>query len=194
MMTNHFLTETLWRAGGLMLIGMALFRHGVFSAARSREWYIRMTGVGFGLGLPIVYWGVLFCESSGWSFRSAFFLGSQFNYWASRLVAAGWIGLVMLACKDGWARPVLDRLAAVGRMALSCYLLQTIICTTIFYGHGFGLFGSLSRFGQAGVVVAVWVAMLVVCPSWLRHFRFGPFEWLWRSLTYWKPQPLRVER
>jgi uncharacterized protein len=194
MMTNHFLTETLWRAGGLMLIGMALFRLGALSAARSRELYLRLAGVGFGLGLPIVYWGVLFCESSQWGFRSAMFVGGQFNYWASLLVAAGWTGLVMLACKDGWLRPVLGRLAAVGRMALSCYLLQTIICTTIFYGHGLGLFGSVSRVGQAGVAVAVWVAMFVFCPAWLHRFRFGPFEWLWRSLTYWNLQPMRVER
>jgi uncharacterized protein len=192
MMTNHFLTEYMWRAGGLMLIGMALFRLGVFSAVRSRGFYLRMTTIGFGFGLPIVFYGVLFCEASEWSIRSAFFGGSQFNYWASLLVAMGWIGLVMLACKDPRARPALDPLAAVGRMALSCYLLQTIICTTIFYGHGFGLYGAVSRVGQAGVVLAVWTALLIACPIWLRHFRFGPFEWLWRSLTYWKLQPMQT--
>jgi uncharacterized protein len=121
------------------------------------------------------------------------FVGVQFNYWASLLVAAGWIGLVMLACKNGWPRPVLGRLAAVGRMALSCYLLQTIICTTIFYGHGLGLFGSVSRIGQASIVIAVWAAMLIICPAWLHRYRFGPFEWLWRSLTYWRIQPMRLE-
>ena len=108
-------------------------------------------------------------------------------------MAAGYIGVVMLACQRsglGWlTRP----LAACGQMALSCYLLQSIICTTIFYGHGLGLYGSVSRVGQAGIVVSVWALLLVVCPIWLRYFRFGPFEWLWRSLTYWKIQPMSVK-
>jgi uncharacterized protein len=79
LMTFNFFTEMLWRTGGLMLIGMALFRLGVFSAERSREFYLRMVSIGFGLGLPIVYYGVLFREASGWNVRSAFFAGAQFN-------------------------------------------------------------------------------------------------------------------
>ena len=194
MQTNHFVTETMWRAGGLMLIGMALFKLGIFGAERSRRFYLRMTTVGFGLGLPIVVFGVLYRNDSAWNFRSAFFGGSQFNYWGSLLVAAGWIGVVMLVCqRPGWNQ-VTRPLAAVGRMALSCYLLQTIFCTTIFYGHGLGLFGSVERVGQAVITLAVWAAMLVACPIWLRHFRFGPFEWLWRSLTYMKFQPMKLER
>jgi len=193
METNHFLTETMWRAGGLMLIGMALFKLGIFNAERSWSFYLRMTSLGFGFGLPIVVYGVLYCNDSGWDVRSAFFGGSQFNYWGSLFFAAGWIGLVMLVCKrPDWGR-VTRRLAAVGRMALSCYLLQTIICTFIFYGHGFGFYGSVDRVGQALIMLAVWAAMLAFCPLWLRHFRFGPFEWLWRSLTYMKLQPLKID-
>ena len=110
------------------------------------------------------------------------------------MVAAGWIGAVMLVCqRPGWDR-VKRPLAAVGRMALSCYLLQTIICTTIFYGHGLGLYGSVNRMGQALIMLAVWAFLLAACPIWLRHFRFGPFEWLWRSLTYMKLQPMRNDR
>ena len=194
MQTNHFLTEFLWRAGGLMLVGMALFKLGVFSAERSRGFYLRMVSLGFGLGLPVIVFGIVYRNASNWSVRSAFFGGSQFNYWGSLLFAAGWIGLVMLVCQHGRMVRLTRRLAAVGQMALSCYLLQTIICTTIFYGHGFGLYGSFSRFGQAFIVLAVWAALLWFCPFWLRHFRFGPFEWLWRSLTYMKIQPMTVNR
>ena len=194
METNHFLTETMWRAGGLMLIGMALFKLGVFSAQRSRSFYLRMTSLGFGFGSPIVIFGVLYCNDHAWDVHSAFFGGSQFNYWGSLLFAAGWIGLVMLACQKEDLARITRRLAAVGQMALSCYLLQTIICTTIFYGHGLGLYGSISRVGQAMIVVAVWAFLLVFCPFWLKRFRFGPFEWLWRSLTYMKLQTLKVER
>jgi uncharacterized protein len=192
MQTNHFLTETMWRAGGLMLIGMALFKLGIFAAERSRSFYLRMTSLGFGLGLPIVVFGVVYRNDSGWDVRSAFFGGGQFNYWGSLLVAAGWIGVVMLVCRRHGFDWVTRPLAAVGRMALSCYLLQTIICTTVFYGHGLGLFGSVERVGQALIVVAVSALLLVACPLWLRYFRFGPFEWLWRSLTYMKVQPILV--
>jgi uncharacterized protein len=76
-------------------------------------------------------------------------------------------------------------------MALTNYLMQTIICTTIFYGHGFGLFGVVDRVGQIGVVFAVWIFQLFTSPIWLHFFKFGPFEWLWRSLTYWRLQPFR---
>jgi len=192
MQTNHFLTETMWRAGGLMLIGMALFKLGIFGAARSREFYLRMMSLGFGLGLPIVIFGVLYCNDHGWDIRSAFFGGGQFNYWGSLFFAAGWIGLVMLACQKESMIRITRPLAAVGQMALSCYLLQTIICTTVFYGHGLGLYGSVERVGQAIIVAAVWAALLVLCPFWLRRFRFGPFEWLWRSLTYMKLQTMKT--
>ena len=82
-------------------------------------------------------------------------------------------------------------LAAVGQMALTNYLTHTIVCTTIFYGHGLGLFGSVDRTGQLLIVLAIWLGQLTLSPIWLKHFRFGPFEWLWRSLTYGAMQPMR---
>jgi len=190
MQTFVLVTNTLWRAGGLMLIGMALYKLGVFSAERSHAFYGRLLAVGAAVGLPVVAFGVWFKESSGWDVRSAFFGGDQFNYWASVVVALGWVAAVMLVVKGGLMPRLTDRLAAVGRMALSCYLLETIICSTIFYGHGLGLYGSVERTGQAAIVAAVWLALLAFCPWWMRRFRFGPFEWLWRSLTYWRFQPL----
>ncbi len=189
MQTFMLATNTMWRAGGLMLIGMALFKLGVFSADRGVAFYAGLLAVGAFIGLPVVAFGVWFKESSGWDVRSAFFGGDQFNYWASILVALGWIAAVMLVVKSGVLPRLNARLAAVGRMALSCYLLETIICTTIFYGHGLGLYGSVERTGQIAIVFAVWMVLLWFCPWWMRQFRFGPFEWLWRSLTYWKLQP-----
>jgi uncharacterized protein len=76
-------------------------------------------------------------------------------------------------------------------MAFTNYIMQTLICTTLFYGHGFGLFGQIERAGQAAIVVAIWALQLIVSPIWLRHFLFGPLEWLWRSLTYMRRQPFR---
>jgi uncharacterized protein len=81
----------------------------------------------------------------------------------------------------------------VGRTAFSNYILQTLICTTLFYGHGFGLFGSVSRVGQILICVAVWAVQLLIAPIWLRHFEYGPLEWMWRSLTYKRKMPMRVQ-
>jgi uncharacterized protein len=77
-------------------------------------------------------------------------------------------------------------------MALSNYLLQSLLCTWIFYGFGLGLYGSVDRVGQLGVVLGVWVVLLLISPFWLRHFRFGPAEWVWRSISYGRLQPFRA--
>jgi uncharacterized protein len=180
-----------WRAGGLMLIGMALYKLGIFSARRSRAFYLGMVVTGLLLGLPTVLYGVARNFASGWDVTYSHFLGWQFNHWGSLFVSAAWIGLVMLVCLHGAWKGLTRSLAAVGQMAFSNYLLHTIICTTIFYGHGFGLFGRVERVGQLAIVVAIWILQLALSPLWLRRFRFGPLEWLWRSLTYLELQPMR---
>jgi uncharacterized protein len=76
-------------------------------------------------------------------------------------------------------------------MALTNYLMQTIICTTIFYGHGLGMYGRVERTGQFLIVIAIFMCQVALSPIWLRYFRFGPMEWVWRSLTYGKRQPFR---
>ena len=177
-----------WRAGGLMLIGMALFKLGVFSAQRSGRFYGALIAVAALLAIPVESYGVVLDFRYGWTPWS-FFHGSQFNYWPSIAVSLGYIGVVMLVCRNAALRQVTRPFATVGQMALSNYLLQTVICTTIFYGHGFGLFGSVERLGQFGVVVAVSAVQLIWSPLWLARFRFGPAEWVWRSLTYGARQP-----
>jgi len=78
-------------------------------------------------------------------------------------------------------------------MAFTNYVTQTVICTTIFFGHGFALYGKVERVGQFAIVVGVWILQLLICPLWLRYFRFGPLEWVWRSLTYWRREPMRLQ-
>ncbi len=189
--TREFIAVLGWRAAGLMLLGMALFKWRVLDASRSRGFYLGMIGVGVLVGLPLIAYGVYAIEASGWDPPYLLLAGSQFNYWGSLPLAGAWVGLVMLGCRSPRLVSMMPPLAAVGRMALSNYLLQTVLCTWIFNGHGLGLFGSLQRIEQMGVVVAVWLVQLVLSPLWLRHFRFGPAEWLWRSLTYGRIQPLR---
>ena len=191
MQTGAFLFNVAWRAGGLMLVGMGFYKLGVFTAALPARVYKRMILSAVLLGLPLVLAGVWYREATDWALDPGFFLGSQFNYWGSLFVALGWVGAVMLFCQTmagGWLH---RSLAATGQMALTNYLTQTLICTTLFYGHGFGLYGSVERTGQILIVFAVWAAQLLWSPLWLSRFRFGPFEWLWRSLTYLRVQPLR---
>ena len=174
-----------------MLVGMALFKWGVFSASRSRLLYGTFITAAILIGIPTVLYGIQRNFDAGWDPKYSFFFGSQHNYWASILVSLGWVGIVMLVCRHSFLESVTHRLAAVGRMAFTNYILQTVICTTLFYGHGLGLFGKVERTGQIAVVVAVWILQLIVSPIWLRHFLFGPLEWLWRSLTYAERQPFR---
>jgi uncharacterized protein len=189
--TSVFLFYSLWRAAGLMLVGMALYKWGVLTASRSARFYLRWIIAGALIGFPLILYGAWRDIQDGWSMRYSFFFGSQFNYWGSLGVAMAWIGLVMLGCRAPAALPAMRRLGAVGRMAFSNYILETVICTTIFYGHGLGLFARLDRVQGGAIVVAVWIFVFVFSQVWMRNFSFGPLEWLWRSLTYLEREPFR---
>jgi len=192
MQTQVLIFMMLWRVVGLMLLGMGLMKLGVFSALRSKKFYIICIILGYGIGLPLCAYGANALVNHNFDFVYFFQLGAHFNYLGSILVALAHTGVLMLICKSGWLSWLTQKLSAVGRMALSNYLLHTLICTTIFYGYGLGLFGKVERFALWGFVLGIWILQLILSPIWLKHFRFGPAEWLWRSLTYWKRQPMRI--
>jgi uncharacterized protein len=83
------------------------------------------------------------------------------------------------------------RIAAVGKMALTNYIMHSLICMVIFTGVGFGLFGKLQRYELYFVVFSVWLLQLILSPLWLKYFHFGPIEWLWRKLSYQYKPPFR---
>ena len=174
-----------------MLVGMGLFKLGVFSAARSNRFYWSLLLGGVMIGVPLILIGYQRNVEAGFSADVTMFLNSQYNYIGSIFMAMAWVGLVILIVKAGALKMATGALAAVGQMALTNYLMQTIICTTIFYGHGLGLFGRFNYLEQIYFVLGVWIVELLWSPWWLKRFRFGPFEWLWRSLTYWRLQPMR---
>ncbi len=190
MQTQVFFFYFLWRAGGLMLIGMALYKWGILSAKASTKTYLALILTGLGIGVPAILFGVKKLIANGWTFEYSFFLGLQFNYWGSLFIAAAYIGIIMLVVKLVRNINLLEPMAATGRMAFTNYLMQSVICTFIFYGHGLGLYGSIERTGQILIVICIWIFQVFVSWLWLKYFRFGPFEWLWRSLTYWKLQPM----
>lgn len=191
MQTQALIGFIFWRVGGLMLIGMALMKLGILSGERSTAFYRKMMLLGYGFGLPVVLYSAWSLQAHQWDMTYIFRIGGQANYVASLLIAFGHISLLMLIVKSGALKRFMDRLAAVGRMAFTNYLMHSIILTTVFYGYGFGLYGQVPRAWQMAFVAAVLSFQLWLSPLWLQHFRFGPAEWLWRSLTYWRLQPMR---
>ena len=191
MQTGLFFMQTFWRVMSMMLLGMALFKWKVLSAELSGSFYFRLVLVGLVLGFSLSATGVVLNFRNNWSIEFSMFLGKQFNYLGSVGTALGYLGLVMLICKSYACRGFKNTFSAVGRMAFTNYILMTLIATFIFYGSGLGLFGSVERKFQVMIVVGIWIAIMIISPVWLKWFRFGPLESLWRSLTYGRWQPLK---
>jgi uncharacterized protein len=176
--------------GGLMLIGMAFMKLGILSAQRSTSFYKKMLLYGYGIGLPLVAYSAIDLYAHEFDSLHLFRVGMIPNYVGGIFVAMGHIAAVILLIKSGICGKLLRRFSAVGRMALSNYLLHSLILTPIFYGYGLGLYGEVPRLAQMTFVVGIIGLQLIVSPIWLERYRFGPVEWLWRSLTYWKRQPM----
>ncbi len=186
---EYYYLWNFWDVLGAMLLGMAALKMGILSAERSYRFYVVMIAIGYGLGLALNAWETQAIIAS----RFDLFAMNKtlYTYDLGRLaVAAGHLGVVMLICKRQLLTWLRISLASVGRMALTNYIMQTVICVTVFSGFGGGLYGELQRYQLYYVVGAIWVVQMVISPIWLRFFQFGPLEWFWRSLTYWKLQPL----
>ncbi len=180
-----------WRIGGLMVLGMALFKMGILTASRSNKFYIAMAIIGFGLGFAMVLNGVYIAFLNNWDMKHTEFINHGWNYWGSVLVAFAYIALIMLLSKNNAFQKITKILAAVGKTAFSNYILQSLIGTFIFYGSGLGYFAKIDITGQMIIVLFIWVFQVVISNIWLQYFNYGPLEWVWRGLTYAKFQPLR---
>ena len=176
----------IWDALALMLLGMALFKLNVLDASRSVGFYIRMAIAGFAIGLAInlyeviTYWQSDFDILVGFPFiRPTYHLGRMG-------MAAGYLAVIMLCCKLSILPWLMSSLAAVGRMALTNYLSHSLICLVLFTGVGFSLLGNIDRWQLYPIVFVIWLFQLLFSPWWLKRYKFGPVEWLWRFLTYGK--------
>ena len=188
----HYTYYGIWDVLLFMLIGMAFFKSGILTGNASVKIYWILFIGGLGAGLLISY------------FRLEPLLQHKFNqfiitknnpfsyYEISRtLRSLGIFGLIMLLYKSGWFKWLFALMRPVGQMAFTNYLMQSLMCGLYFYGIGFGMLGKLQRYEIYYVVGAVWIIEIIWSHIWLRYFRFGPLEWCWRSLTYWKKQPLK---
>ncbi len=193
---NQFMQSTLlyevwvWDILSMMLIGIAFYKWGVFQNERSTRFYLLLMIVGYGIGLTVNYFEMTSIYKS--DYDVLIMSKVDITYQLGRLFTTfGHIGLAILFVRTGILGFLQKALAAVGKMALTNYLMQTIICNVFFLGFGFGMFGKLQRYELYYLVFAIWLFQLIYSPIWFRYFRFGPAEWMWRSLIYLKKQPFR---
>jgi uncharacterized protein len=174
----------------VMLLGIAFYRKKIITAEKPYTFYLLLILVGYPVGIFINFYELNILTSG--EFSSLAFAQSGITYSVGRLfVLMGHIGVIMIFCKSHILSFLRISLASVGRMALTNYMMHSVICMFLFYGFGFGLFGELQRYELYYVVAAIWGFQLIYSPIWLYYFRFGPLEWLWRSLTYRKWQSMR---
>jgi uncharacterized protein len=186
-----------WDMLCMMFIGMGLLIVGFFSNKLSTSTYVMLLVVGYAVGIPLGW--AYFTGYVNWTSHFANYIDSwrspawQIYDFRRVFLCLGHASLLMLIYRSGVVNWLMRALACVGQMAFTNYLMQSIICTWFFYGYGFGFYNKLSIHQLYYVVFSVWILQLIYSPIWLRYFRFGPFEWLWRSLTYWKRQPMRIK-
>ena len=154
--------------------------------------------IGYGIGIPIGW--VMFSNGQyGLSNFGAYVDAYRVAHWRLYdfkrvFLSLGHASLIMLVFRSRIIPWLMKGLANVGQMAFTNYLMQSIICTLFFYGYGLDYFNHFKYHQLFFVVAAVWVFQIIFSAIWLRYYRFGPFEWLWRSLTYWKKQPMRLKQ
>ncbi len=176
-----------WNVAAMLLFGAAMLKAGLFEP-RNAHWHRRFVVVGLFLGIPAgLLHAFLPVIAPPWVYMVA---GNVLVMVGGPLLSIGYLGVITLIVRSGAARAATDAIAKVGRMALTNYLMQTVISTGIFYWWGLGLFGETTKTERVGIVLGIYAAQVVFSVAWLRFFRFGPMEWVWRSLTYLRPQPM----
>jgi uncharacterized protein len=178
-----------WRVLGFFFVGAALMKLAFFRS-EWRPWHRRLAIWGLAVGIPLELLGAWITHLGGYGFNLHRLVANFLHETGSIATAFGYAGLVALVVSSGALGPLVRGIAALGRMALTNYLLQTVVATFLMYWWGLGWFGEATRVEQVGLVVVVYAAQVVFSVLWLRAFRFGPFEWLWRSLTYGRWQPM----
>lgn len=177
---------------GMFLVGGWLVRSGAMARPLDhRQLFTRLAWIGGLGGLALTAASVAVNANPGTAGQLPpdAMLAMALHMAGSPLMALAYIAIVVLALQRGagW----LCALAPAGRMALTNYLMQSVIGTLVFYGYGLGLWGQVPRAGQVLVVVVGFVLQLLASRWWLARFRYGPLEWSWRAFTYWQVPPLR---
>ena len=183
----------IWDAIACMLLGMALYKVGFLTGRRSQRLYLATAILGFGVGLAVNGFEMAMKMATDYAYEWVSGASVPTNDLGRVCMALGFVSVVMLANARGYLGRLRRGLAAAGRMALSNYILQSIFGIVIFHDMGFGLWNDLARHELYYIVFGQWVVMIAFSVWWLGRFRFGPLEWLWRTLTYGRRQPMVLE-
>jgi uncharacterized protein len=190
--TMFFALFFFWRCGGMMLLGMSLYKSGFLDGRLSSSTYARVALTATPVGLALAFVGTLEQERIAYAMPTRAAL-DLWNYAGAVFASIGYAAALIWIVKHGMMAGLRRRLAAVGQMAFSNYLFHSVAASVLFLGWGLGLGGRFDYAAQLFVVVAIWIVQLIASPIWLEKFRFGPAEWLWRTLTYGRMQPMRQE-
>jgi uncharacterized protein len=186
-LTSMTLGGFMFRIISMFLLGAALMKLDFFSRGR-RRWHWWMCAVGLPVGLAGELLALSLLATAGETITWSVAMADPIHQVSSLLLCLGYLGAVTLLVTSG-AVPVLGGMfAAVGRLALTNYLLQTLVSTLLMYWWGFAWFADVSRPRQIALVLIIFAGQVLASILWLRIFSIGPFEWLWRSLTYLRPQ------
>ncbi len=175
----------IFKIYGCFLLGYTIGRHELYKKlASGRRILQRMAVAGFAIGLPL---NVVYAAT----FDSGSWLETLSGTFGILPLSAGYVALVCLTWLGDRGRERLRPFAPVGRMALTNYVGQSVICTLVFRGTGLGLGGTMGPTLYLPIAFAVYAVQVLASRVWLERFRFGPLEWLWRMLTYGEWLPLR---
>jgi uncharacterized protein len=191
--TVGFLFFGMWQIGGAMLIGLALYQQGFFKGNWTLKGYLYAAALLVPIGLFIAFCGLFANEEANWAMEYSLGTGFLWNQLGGIILALGYCSVLAVAVKKGWFTRTFSALGHIGKMALTNYLFQSIACTTIFYGYGFGLFGKLQRYETAYIVLAVLILQTLLSNWWLQKHKKGPLEKLWNHFTYKTTLPLTPE-
>lgn len=184
--SNAYVGQGLARAFGLMLVGMAFYSWGIVTAQRTLRFYRWLAAGGLIVGLPIAAFGLWRHYVHDWEITYGLFAGLVYNHLATPLLVFAYLGIIMTIHLEGRMHRLRSGLCAIGRMAFTNYIGQSLICTSLFYGYGLALFGQLDRLQLLALVCAIWAFQFYFSLWWLSRFHHGPLEWLWRALTYFR--------
>ena len=181
-----------WDVLLFMFLGMAFFKTGVITGNASSKIYWLLFIGGLGLGLLLSHFNQKAVVDNHFS-QYEYTKNVSFNFYQVQrmLRSLGFFGLIMLMYRSGFFKWFFAIFCPVGQMAFTNYLMQSLIGALFFYGIGLNYFGKLERYELYIYTGVVWIIEIIWSHIWLRYFRFGPLEWLWRSLTYWKKQPFK---
>jgi uncharacterized protein len=172
---------------GLFLLGFLLASNGVLAEPSKHKSTLRkMLIVGFAIGLPLNAVGFLLVNTPA---VFAYQVAVDFSF--SILLGIGYLAVIAIWVERGWFKALQNVLAKVGRVAFTCYIMQSVLAMFIFQGWALGLYDQLDQVGLFAVVLFIWTINILFAVLWLKHFSMGPIEWAWRCLSLGKRLPIR---